>query len=236
MDVLADLADAGLVPEARYPRPEFERLANLVVDRFEHAGRTTFIFPEEARLLFALAHQVRPRNAVFLGSYYGYWAIWAAPAVLASGGRMTLVDVDADAMATARSNMAALGFADSVDFVVADAIDFAQHQLRDVDLCVLDAEGPKEGPVPDLLDKAIYFPITQAVTPALLPNALLVAHNVLLQNLTANAYFAGRIEHNRAQFGKWMTHLTEHYNVHRVYPSSEGTGVYRKLGSPCAGW
>lgn len=233
-NVLATLAEDGLVPGAGYPVDAFEQFAERVAGEWDHGGRTTFIFPEEARLMFALAHQVRPRNAVFLGSYYGYWAIWALPAVAAAGGRVTLVDVDGDVMALAERNIAALGYADLVDFVVADASEHART-LSDVDLCVLDAEGPLDAPDPDLRDKAIYYPHTRAVSHALPQGALLVAHNVLLENLTANSYFAGRIANNEAQFAKWAGHLDEFYDVHRVFPTSEGVGVYRRNGSPCAG-
>lgn len=232
-NALATLAADGVVAGSEYSRKEFEEFAEAVAEKWDHGDRTTFIFPEEARLLFAMAHQVRPRNAVFLGSYYGYWAIWALPAVAAAGGRMTLVDVDPDVMALAERNIAALGYAHLVDFVVADATEYART-LSDVDLCVLDAEGPLDAPDPDLRDKAIYYPHTRAVSHALPEGALLVAHNVLLENLTDNSYFAGRIANNTAQFAKWTAHLDEYYDAHRVFPTSEGVGVYRRNGSLCA--
>jgi predicted O-methyltransferase YrrM len=233
-DALSALAANGLVSGTEYPVDGFEEFAGLVAKKWDHGDRTTFIFPEEARLIFAIAHQVRPRNAVFLGSYYGYWAVWVLPAVAAAGGRVTLVDVDADVMALAERNITALGYAHLVDFVVADASEYART-LSDVDLCVLDAEGPLDAPDPDLRDKAIYHPHTRAISHALPRGALLLAHNVLLENLTDNAYFAGRIANNEAQFAKWSAHLDEHYDVHQVFSTSEGVGVYRRNGSPCAG-
>ncbi|MFE9747152.1 O-methyltransferase [Saccharothrix saharensis] len=232
-NALEALAGDGLVPGSDYAVDAFHEFAGRVAEEWDHGGRTTFIFPEEARLMFALAHQVRPRNSVFLGSYYGYWAVWALPAVAAAGGRVTLVDIDEGVMALAERNIAALGFSDVVDFVVADASEYART-LSDVDLCVLDAEGPLDAPDPDLRDKAIYYPHTRAISHALPPGALLVAHNVLLENLTENAYFAGRIANNKAQFAKWAAHLEEFYDVHRVIATSEGVGVYRRNGLPCA--
>lgn len=234
-EILADLDAAGVITGVDYPDGEFEQLAKRVAEHTDHGGKMTFIFPEEARLLFALAHRVHPLNAVFLGSYYGYWAVWALPAVIAAGGRATLVDIDPEVMALAERNFTALGFADSVDFVVADAIEYSRTELRDVDLCVLDAEGPKDAPDPDLRDKAIYYPIVEAATPAMTDGGLLVAHNMLLSNLTANRYFTGRIDYNEGQFAKLTPYLVEHYDVRRVYPTSEGVGVYRRSGSPCAG-
>ena len=234
LNALSELSRAAVLPGSHYPVDEFEEFARRVHDVIDHDNRATFIFPEEARLLFAIAHQVRPRHTVFLGSYYGYWAVWVLPAVAASGGRITLVDTDPDVMALAERNVAALGHTGLVDFVVADADEYA-HTLRDVDLCLLDAEGPLDAPDPDQRDKAIYYPHTRAVTPALGDGALLVAHNVLLRNLTDNAYFAGRIADNERQFAKWFAHLDRYYDVHRVLSTSEGVGVYRRSGTPCAG-
>ncbi len=55
---------------------------------------------------------------MFLGSYYGYWAAWAVPAVAARGGRVTLVDPDPTACAVARRNFAPYG--DAVRIVSRD--------------------------------------------------------------------------------------------------------------------
>lgn len=229
--ILAELVEAGVLDAVDYPEEEFAELRRQVVSRWAHDGRTTYIFPEEARLLFALAHLTRPRHAVFLGSYYGYWAVWALPAVLAAGGRATLVDIDPAVMELAERNLTALGLAGGVDsrveFRVADATSYPVGQ-HGVDLCVLDAEGPRDAPEEDLRDKAIYFPIAAAATPAMAPDGLLVAHNMLLRNLTRNPYFAGRIARNREQYAKFQRHLDRHYGVRREYPTTEGVGIYRR--------
>jgi predicted O-methyltransferase YrrM len=227
---MADLEALGVLSDES--TVDFDEFAADVGQRFDHGGRTTFIFPEEARLLFALAHRLRPRNAVFLGSFYGYWAIWAMPGIIAAGGRATLVDLDPEVLALARRNLDAFGFA--ADYVCADAVDNAAS-LSDVDLCVLDAEGPEHGPDPTRAGKAIYHPITEAVTPAMAAGGVLVAHNVLLDNLTDNRYFAGRIARNEAWFGKWLPYLAEHYDAHLTCSTSEGVGIYRRIGPSCAG-
>jgi len=224
---LEELVGAGLLPRAEYPDAEFDELRRAVAERFAHGGRSTYIFPEEARLLFALAHIVAPARAVFLGSYYGYWAVWAVPGIAAAGGTATLVDIDPEVSATARANLSALGMAGSVDVVVDDAIAYASN-VSDVDLAVLDAEGPKEDAREELRDKAIYGPITAAVTPNLRPGGLLVAHNVLLENLSDNRYFAGRIDDNRRQFARFETHLREGYDARCLLSTTEGIGVYRR--------
>ena len=68
----------------------------------------------------------------------------------------------------------------------------------------------------------------EATTPALRPGGLLVAHNMLLENLTDNPYFVGRIERNRQQYARFHEHLDEHYDARCVLSTSEGVGVYRR--------
>ncbi|WP_405936842.1 class I SAM-dependent methyltransferase [Streptomyces sp. NBC_00726] len=230
--VLHTLHEDGLIGSVAYPEAEFDALRDRVAAGFVHEDRTTYIFPEEARLLFALCHILAPRRAVFPGSYYGYWAVWAIPGIRAAGGTATLVDIDPGTMALAARNLEALGLADGVEFATTDAIAFG-GTLEPFDLCVLDAEGPApqhapEGTDPDLVDKAIYYPIMAATTPALRPGGLLIAHNMLLENLTDNRYFAGRIANNRAQYARFQEHLDAHYDSQRLVPSSEGTGIYRR--------
>ena len=145
--LLDDLVAADIIPSAVYPEDEFDDYREQVVALATHDGRITYIFPEEARLLYALAHVLRPQRTAFLGSYYGYWALWAMPGIVAGGGTVTLVDVDPAVMAIAERNFAAMGWADVTDFVVADAIEVAPR-LHDVDLCVLDAESSRTDPTP----------------------------------------------------------------------------------------
>lgn len=226
-EILHNLHDAGLVSSVDYPEAEFAAFRTVVSERFTHGGRVSYIFPEEARLIFALAHIVAPASTVFLGSYYGYWAVWAMPGIIAAGGRAVLVDVDADVLEVARQNFAGLGWS-AADFLVADATVRNPELPAEVDLFVLDAEGPKDGVPPDMRDKAIYYPIMEANTAALVPGGLLLAHNMLLHNLTDNDYFSKKILHNTAEYAKFQGHLDAHYDRQRTYPTSEGVGVYRK--------
>jgi L-amino acid N-acyltransferase YncA/predicted O-methyltransferase YrrM len=231
-EVLEGLRRDGVVTRTDYPEDELEALRERVARQFAHDDRTTYIFPEEARLLFALGHLLAPRRTVFPGSYYGYWAVWALPGIQAAGGTATLIDIDPGAMALAERNLTALGLADGVEFATTDAIAHGRT-LDPVDLCVLDAEGPAphaapEGMDPHLIDKAIYFPIMEATTPALRPGCLLIAHNMLLGNLTENRYFSGRIADNRAQYAHFQDHLDAHYDLQRLVDSSEGVGIYRR--------
>ncbi|KAB1935298.1 hypothetical protein F8271_21950 [Micromonospora sp. ALFpr18c] len=231
---LSTLRDLGVIDATRYPEEEYTALRRRVEETFFHGDRMTYIFPEEARLLFALAHLIAPRHTVFPGSYYGYWAVWAMPGIRAAGGRATLIDIDVAAMDLARRNLEALDMAGDIDFLATDAI-AAGARLPEVDLCVLDAEGPLTGVPEYMIDKAIYYPIMEATTPAIRPGGVLVAHNMLLENLTGNSYFTGRVANNRRQYTKFQRHLDEHYDVQRTFATTEGLGVYRRRITAPAG-
>ncbi|MFL6071873.1 MAG: hypothetical protein ACJ73S_00465 [Mycobacteriales bacterium] len=214
--VLADLAESGVVDGVDYPEEEFAAHRERVAARWTHDGRTGYVFPEEARLLYALAHLARPRHAVFAGGDLGYWAAWALPAVVAAGGRATLVDADPAARRLAARNLAALGLPSS-----ADVVDIRAGGLPagGVDLCVLDtAPG----------DRAGYACRAGAVTAAMAPGELLVAHHMLLQNMTDNPYLARRIAANVDRYAPFHQHVERHYGVRRVFPTTAGLGVYRR--------
>jgi predicted O-methyltransferase YrrM len=229
-DALDQLAAQGLLSGTDYPEAEFDQLWRTVGAKLRHGGFMTYIFPEEARLLFAIAHIAQPRTMVFPGSYYGYWAVWALPGISKVGGRATLIDIDRKAGAVALANLTELGMADNVSYVDSDAFAYGAT-LSEVDMVIIDAEGPKDVGPEHLRDKAIYAPIMAATTPALRPGGLLVAHNMLLENLTDNAYFSGRIANNERQYAKFHEHLDQHYDRQLVLPSSEGVGLYRRAGS-----
>ena len=76
---------------------------------YDHGPFRTYIYPEEARLLFAIADILRPKAAIFLGSYYGYWARAPLAVIARHGGRAVLVDPDPQAQAVARRNLKSAG-------------------------------------------------------------------------------------------------------------------------------
>lgn len=225
---LSAMLAAGTIESIDYPKEAFAAFRRGVHATYDHGPHLTYIFPEEERLLFALAHICAPKVAMFAGSYYGYWAVWSYPAVAEAQGRCLLVDVDEDVLALAAHNARQLGFADVVETACVDAT----HREWDlqVDFCGLDAEGPKEHNDPDLADKAIYFPIMERLSPVLRPGSLLVAHNMLLDQVEPTPYFTRKIEANLRQYAKFHRHLEQFYGSHAVVASSEGVGVYRRNG------
>ena len=91
VQVLADLHRRGILPAASCDALRLEQTERMMAG-YVHGPFRTFIYPEEGLLLAAIADIASPRNAIFLGSYYGYWAHWAIPAIVAAGGKVTLVD------------------------------------------------------------------------------------------------------------------------------------------------
>lgn len=226
-EALSELLVSGLIPRTEYPKAGFAEFRDRVEADWDHGSHVTYIFPEEARLLFALGYILEGPNWLFGGSYYGFWAIWAAPGIASHGGKLTLVDVDDDVMKLAERNFASVFPSVDARFSTADAT----HQLaavRSVDVFVLDAEGPKDHPDPELRDKAIYAPIMRANSQTLKPGGLLIAHNMLLDNHSDCAYFAEKVAYNRKQYEEFEVHLARDYDGRVLATSSEGVGIYRR--------
>lgn len=96
---------------------------------------------DAGRLLWFLAHAVRARRIVEVGTSRGVSTLWLADAARSTGGRVLSLDTDAEAQADARASLAAAGLADHVEFRAADG-GAALAELADgvVDLLFLDAE------------------------------------------------------------------------------------------------
>jgi len=183
---------------------------------FWHGERSTYIAPEEARLLYALCDIVRPQNVAFLGSYYGYWAHWVLPKLQTAGGQAWLVDVDADVSAIAQKNLDTFGFNETAKVVVDDAITFCQSSSRIFDMVVIDAECPRDHPNPSYRGKGIYIPIFKAVLPKMVSNSILVFHNIIFHHFHTSSFFSNVISRNHQELDPLQLLLKEH---------TEGIGI-----------
>ncbi|KAI9773926.1 MAG: hypothetical protein M1840_006152 [Geoglossum simile] len=214
-----------IIADDHYDAEAVEQKLATVDAQYDHGNYLTYIFPEESALLYAIVRNTRPRRAACLGSYYGYWAVAAKAAHPELN--MTLFDVNEVVMNLSRENFERLGLAGGTTFTIGDAEKFA-FSLSDIDLLILDAEGPKSEDVPvDYRDKAIYYPLLLAAFSVLAPGALLIAHNVILSNFTDGVYFKAKQSNYREQYSKFLPFLRKHF-VYTVIDSTEGTLVARK--------
>lgn len=225
--ILADLRDRGVLPTADYPKAEFEQFRDAIGHSYDHGGYHTYIFPEEARLLFAIAAIRQPRRVAVLGSYYGYWGIWAMPAVRAAGGLAWFVDVNPRVSSINAENLRRLGFLPEHAMVVTgDAVRFAEEAAGGVDLAVIDPEGDPADPRPNYRDKAIYHPVAERIIRKLAQGALAVCHNILLTNEANDPYFAEKVASYRRQYAEFLPLMERSFRSVSDYATTEGVGVY----------
>lgn len=226
--ILKHLQMAKAIPTIDYPKAEFQSLFASRDQNFKHQHFTTYIFPEEARLLFALTHIMKPKRMLFLGSYYGYWSIWALAVLKKYGGEAYLIDIDEKAIQLSKENIQQFGYEDCAQFINEDVMSFINRAKIPHDFIVLDAEGPKVGANPDLLDKAIYYPMIAAAEPYLSKNGMLLCHNILLNNPIQDHYFEAKIAYNNDQFTKFFPYLKKHFSYTADFDTTEGVGISLK--------
>jgi predicted O-methyltransferase YrrM len=231
--VVADLHGRGMLTTALPDAALLARAARMM-EGFEHGPFKTYIYPEEGRVLAALAHLRAPRHALFLGSYYGYWAHWAASAVAAGGGRMTLVDPDPACCEVARRNLAANGLDGAVEIAVTRGEPYLAASRETYDFVALDAENPRDHPDAEQRGKRVYHSLMRACLPHLAPGALLVCHNILFTDTTLDPAFAGVIARNRDELGPFAGLLADAFGPFVEYRTTEGVGVGQYTGARCA--
>jgi predicted O-methyltransferase YrrM len=223
---LARAVERGVLASAGYDAPSFDRLRARVSTAWDHEDRTTYIFPEEAELLFAVASVLRPRRVAVLGSYYAYWALWALAGAGAALERAILLDVDADVNRLAEVNLARLGLGPVSSVITDDAIAYMNGTDEDVDLLVLEAEGPPTAADPRRCGKAIYGPMLEAALPRLRPGGVLVAHNVLLDDICEHPYVRSLVARSRRELGEFTALTSERFRASVQVATTEGTGIY----------
>jgi predicted O-methyltransferase YrrM len=226
---LQRLHDAGMIPSISYPKSEFSSFREAVYTQFDHSGYLTFIFPEEERLLFALSYILRPKSALFLGSYYGYWGLWMMPAIRAFKGSALFVDPNTRTNEVARSGLHALGFARCSEVADAEgtALLAANSRSSNYDLLLLDAEGPDDIPEPEFRGKHVYLPLVRSAMPHLRKGATVIVHNILLANDHESSYFDELIKKNQSELYGFLAFAQEHFSMSMEIDSTEGVGVYR---------
>lgn len=226
-----------------YQRPEFENLlalpenwreecyaiARSLTQTYEHQESTTYIYPEEGYLIYTLAKAFKAKRAIFLGSYYGYWAAWTMPAIEAMGGSAVLIDPDPRCCELAERNLSRLY--PNVDIEVACTTgqeylaDYSTEKDGKFDFVVLDAELPSDYPDENLRGKGLYYALLDAVLPHITDPSLLVCHNILLNDETGSHVMQSAVDQNRKELSPFLKLVSENYQFFREILSTEGMGV-----------
>ncbi len=227
-DELHRLTGIGILPQPDYDEAGYEQLAAQIRDDYDHGPFRTYIYPEEARLLFAIADILRPRSAIFLGSYYGYWARAPLSVIARHGGRAVLVDPDPKAQDVARHNLKPAGLLDAVELAVTTGQDYLAQTADRYDLVVLDAETPRDFPDPQQRGKAVYGPLLQHALTRMTPDATLVCHNYLFENVAGCRFFDRIIDRNRDELRAFLATAAREFPGLVECTSTEGVGVGKR--------
>jgi len=142
-------------------------------------------------------------------------------------------NIDENVLELSKKNMQLMNADKLMHYVAGDAIAFCEQEKLAHDFIVLDAEGPKTGLEPDLLDKAIYYPMLKAATVDLAEDGTVLFHNILLNNYLADSYFEHKIRDNFKQFEKLLMFIESHFSTWSHYCSTEGVGIarYKRVSS-----
>jgi caffeoyl-CoA O-methyltransferase len=134
------------------------------------AGQTKFpiIGPAAGYFCYLIARLVKARSVFELGSGFGYSTAWFARAVRENGGGVVHHTVwDADLSRRARTHLAALGFADSIEYHVGEAVETLRNTPGPFDLIFND------------IDKSGYPTALRVIEERLRPGGALIADNLI---------------------------------------------------------
>jgi predicted O-methyltransferase YrrM len=159
---------------------------------------------EDGRFIRVLIATSRAKQALEIGSAFGYSAIWIGLGLRENGGHLTTIEYDAARAKKAADNIRRAGLADIVTVVSGDGFKEIPKVAGDFDFVFLDAW------------KRDYKRFFDLVFPRLKPRGLFLAHNVVNKQAEMRD-FLGTIQNNP---GVWTT---------IVSPSGEGMSVSVRL-------
>ena len=164
---------------------DWERFAALSAKVHAHfvIPSTTFT-PMMRRLLYCIAESIGAREIVGAGTYVGYTFAWLLrdadhASIAGAPFRAQGIDVNAEANAIARRNLAALRHGDQVVITDGDAIEVVAMSDDPIDLLYIDIDSPDAG-------KSGYTEILKAALPRLRPRALVLAHDACVARFRAD--------------------------------------------------
>jgi len=226
-EIFSALLAEGFVSERPATAP-FEAFRRKALAAYDHGENRTFIHPDEARLVYFLSMAKKPRRMIAIGSYYGYWAIWAMPGVQAAGGQALLIDPNPAVCALAEKNFKALGFGPFTTVRAQKAEALFDEMAAGIDMVLLDAAGGKDSPDPAYHGKGIYAFMAEGVYDKMSPGALLAVHNDYLPHVGANRLSRAFLERAAKPLERFHAFCQSRFRKCHVAPTPDGFGVYLK--------
>jgi predicted O-methyltransferase YrrM len=159
---------------------------------------------EDGRFLRVMAASTGAKQALEIGSAFGYSAIWIGLGLRQTGGHLTTIEYDAGRAKKAADNIRRAGLADVVTVVTGDGFKEIPKLTGEFDFVFLDAW------------KRDYKRFFDLVFPRLTPRGVFLAHNVVNKQAEMRD-FLGTIQNDRRLFTTIVT------------PSGEGMSVTYKL-------
>jgi predicted O-methyltransferase YrrM len=132
--------------------------------------------PGDAMTLRILVQTAGAKRGVEVGTSTGYGAIHMGIAFERTGGRLTTVEINADAARQARENLRAVGLDRVVEVIEGDALRVLPELSGEIDFVFIDAHKP---------DYLRYF---KALESRLVPGAVVVADNVIQSRAAMRDY------------------------------------------------
>jgi predicted O-methyltransferase YrrM len=223
-DAAADAILASLVADGYLdgiPDAPFDDYRARIRATYDHDHRHTSIHPDDAHLAYFISMAIRPERLLVVGSYYGYWAVWAMPGVVAAdnasgGGHAMLIDPDRDVSALAAENFRALGFDARTDVRAEPAEEVFPSLEPGLDLVMLDAAGADDHADPAYHGKGIYAFLIADIYDRMRDGALLVVHN------------DAPPEDRDAGLERFHAFCSKSFRKGVVTDTPEGVGVYLK--------
>ena len=168
------LAEAGILPHAKYDREKFLAHRAAVRDLFEIPW--TAITPRMQRLIWAINAITRPANMIAAGIFCGNTFISNAGAAVGPGAcyaaeNLVGVEIKPDEAARAERNVRRIDPTGVARIVAADAVDVARDFKGQVNLLYLDADGAGDR------GKGIYLDILEACIARMPQGSVVLAHN-----------------------------------------------------------
>jgi predicted O-methyltransferase YrrM len=122
---------------------------------------------EAAEFLHALILARGAQRLLELGTSYGYSTLFLADAARRTGGRLITMELDPRKHAYARERIARAGLSDFVEWRCGDALALLAREYQPFDFVLLD------------IWKELYVPCLEAFYPKLVPEAVVVADNMV---------------------------------------------------------